>query len=73
VLPTALPEETECLLHWLEEPGTRLVQASHPWLMPAFGAGGLQAYLVCDPGRTADPFTDRRRLPVVARPTRASA
>jgi DNA polymerase-3 subunit epsilon len=73
VLPRALPEETECILHWLEAPGTRLVQASDPWMMPAFGAGGLRAYLVSDGGRGADPFTDRRRLPVVTRPTRASA
>ena len=24
-------EETECILRWLEEPGTRLVRASQPW------------------------------------------
>jgi DNA polymerase III subunit epsilon len=72
-LPTALPEESECILRWLEEPGTRLVRASDPWAMPAFGAGGLRAYLVSDAGRAADPFADRRRLPVVTRPARASA
>jgi len=38
-----LAEETECLLRWLEEPGTRLVRVSSPWAMPAFGAGGLRA------------------------------
>jgi len=38
-----LAEETECLLRWLEEPGTRLVRVSAPWAMPAFGAGGLRA------------------------------
>jgi DNA polymerase-3 subunit epsilon len=37
-----LAEETECLLRWLEEPGTRLVRASRPWTMPAHGAGGLR-------------------------------
>jgi DNA polymerase-3 subunit epsilon len=72
-LPTGLPEESECILHWLEEPGTRLVQASHPWAMPAFGAGSLRAYLVSDGTRNPDPFADRRRLPVVSRPARASA
>ncbi|MDT4892643.1 MAG: polymerase subunit epsilon [Pseudonocardiales bacterium] len=69
-----LAEETECLLRWLEEPGTRLVRASDPWAMPAFGAGGLRSYLgAVGAPRAADPFADRRRLPVVARPARASA
>ena len=40
-----LAEESECILRWLEEPGTRLAWASDPWAMPAFGAGGLRAYL----------------------------
>ena len=34
-----LAEESECILRWLEEPGTRLAWASDPWAMPAFGAG----------------------------------
>ncbi len=72
-LAPVLAEETECILRWLEEPGARLVRTSHPWAMPAFGAGGLRAFLVCEPGRDIDPFADRRRLPVVARPVRASA
>ena len=42
--------------------------------MPAFGAGGLRAYLATDGARDAvDPFADRRRLPMAARPARASA
>ncbi|MDQ2750511.1 MAG: DEDD exonuclease domain-containing protein [Actinomycetota bacterium] len=69
---TALTEETECLLRWLEQAGTRLVLSSDPWAMPAFGAGGLRAFLGSDAARSAaDPFADRRRLPVVARPARA--
>jgi DNA polymerase III subunit epsilon len=36
-----LAEETECILRWLEAPGTRLVHASQPWALPAYGAGGL--------------------------------
>ena len=40
-----LAEETECVLRWLEEPGVRLVRATQPWAMPAFGAGSLRAYL----------------------------
>jgi DNA polymerase-3 subunit epsilon len=79
---TALAEESECVLRWLEEPGTRLVRTSHPWVMPAHGAGGLRAFLgsgspggsgTAGGGRVTDPFADRRRLPVVARPARASA
>jgi DNA polymerase-3 subunit epsilon len=64
-----LAEESECILRWLEEPGTRLAEASEPWAMPAFGAGGLVGYLA---GRrdAVDPFADRRRLPVAARPAR---
>lgn len=64
-----LAEESECILRWLEQPGTRLVLASEPWQMPAYGAGGLRSYLATarDP---ADPFADRRRLPVVSRPAR---
>ncbi len=40
--------------------------------MPAFGAGGLRAYLGSDAARSIDPFADRRRLPVLARPPRAA-
>jgi DNA polymerase-3 subunit epsilon len=73
-LPAALAEESECILRWLEEPGTRLVLTSQPWALPAYGAGALGARYAGDGARrAADPFADRRRLPVVARPTRASA
>ncbi len=67
---TALAEETECILRWLEEPGTRLAAASDGWAMPAYGAGGLRAYLQGASRDAADPLGDRRRLPVVARPAR---
>lgn len=66
---TPLAEEGECILRWLEEPGTRLVLASNPWMMPAFGAGRLHHYLG-SARESADPFADRRRLPVVSRPVR---
>jgi DNA polymerase-3 subunit epsilon len=72
-IPAALAEETECILRWLEEPGTRLVHASEPWSSPAFGAGALGSrYSGSDRGGV-DPFADRRRLPMVSRPARASA
>ena len=59
-----LAEESEAILRWLEEPGTRLVDATQAWLMPAFGAGGLRTYLATAGRESADPFADRRRLPV---------
>lgn len=34
----ALPEETDVLLRWLEQPGTRIVEAAQPWVMPVHGA-----------------------------------
>jgi DNA polymerase-3 subunit epsilon len=64
-----LADESECILRWLEEPGTRLVWASHAWSMPAFGAGRLRGYIATRRDQT-DPFADRRRLPVVSRPAR---
>ncbi len=66
-----LAEETECILRWLEAPGTRLVHASQPWVLPAHGAGGLVSWLAADAARrAASPFADRRTLPVVSRPAR---
>ena len=68
-----LAEEAECVLRWLEAPGARLVLTSHPWAQPAFGAGGLRAFLGADsPWLAADPFADRRRLRMTSRPARAS-
>jgi DNA polymerase-3 subunit epsilon len=65
-------EESELLLRWLHEPGVRLVKASHPWLSPAAGAAGLRNWLASAEvaRRRADPFADRRRLPVVHQPVR---
>lgn len=37
--PAASYEETELLLKWMEEPGTRLVAAEGPWASPLSGAG----------------------------------
>jgi DNA polymerase-3 subunit epsilon len=82
-----LAEETECVLRWLEQPGTRLVHVSQPWALPAHGAGGLVSWLASDAARrAAAPFDDRRALPVYSpsgyaftaggapiRPARASA
>jgi DNA polymerase-3 subunit epsilon len=68
-----LPEETECVLNWLEQPGTRLVHTSAPWRLPAHGAGGMTTWLASDSARRAAvPFADRRRLRTLGRPARAS-
>jgi DNA polymerase-3 subunit epsilon len=66
-----LAEETETILRWLEEPGTRLVHTSRPWVLPAHGAGGMVSWLAADAARrAASPFDDRRRLPMLSRPAR---
>ncbi|HEY2165962.1 MAG TPA: DEDD exonuclease domain-containing protein [Jatrophihabitantaceae bacterium] len=70
---SVLTEESEAIVRWLEEPGTRLVRTSHPWAMPAHGAGGLRSYLAVTDSRSVNPFADRRRLRLSARPVRASA
>jgi DNA polymerase-3 subunit epsilon len=71
----AVVEESEIVLRWLAEPGVRLVRASHPWSLPAAGAGGQRRWLASaeHAARAANPFADRRRLAVSHRPTRASA
>jgi DNA polymerase-3 subunit epsilon len=69
---SALVEETECVLRWLEQPGTRLVQVSQPWAMPAFGAGSQRAYLASDLQAAAHPFADRRSLRMQSRPARTA-
>ncbi len=42
---TALAEETELLLRWLETPGTRLVDLEGTWTCPVDGAGASRAVL----------------------------
>jgi DNA polymerase-3 subunit epsilon len=57
-LPAALPEETEKVLAWLEQDGTRLVQLTGSWTCPVHGAGAERSRL--DPLAAAigpvDPF-----------------
>jgi len=67
--PAALPEETRCVLRWLESPGVRLVEASEPWSSPAGGAGGLGSWLAPLP-EAGDPTRDRRGLRPGHRPAR---
>ncbi|MBD0292807.1 MAG: DEDD exonuclease domain-containing protein [Jiangellaceae bacterium] len=62
-LPAASIEEAECVLRWLETPGTRLVDVDGVWALPAAG-GGLAGVAAGSEqaDRTARPFDDRRRL-----------
>ena len=43
--PVALAEETELVLKWLEQPGTRLVDLDGRWTCPVGGAGASRAQL----------------------------
>ncbi len=72
-LRAALAEETECVLHWLEQPGTRLISASAGWAMPAWGAGRLRPLIdsVAAGRQAGNPFADRRSLRISSRPARA--
>jgi DNA polymerase-3 subunit epsilon len=44
-LLAATPEEMECILRWLEVPGTRLVELDGVWSCPAHGAEGLRSWI----------------------------
>ncbi|MCW2777857.1 MAG: polymerase epsilon subunit [Frankiales bacterium] len=72
-LPAATAEEVECVLRWLELPGTRLVRLDGTWASPVAGAGRHRGWVgVAEQARTAArPFDDRRALRPAARPARA--
>lgn len=74
--PTAYAsaEEIECVLRWLDAPGSRLVEVEGAWACPAYGAGGQRVLLdlAIDASIEADPFGDRRALRPVHQPARAS-
>ena len=63
-LPAATVEETECILRWLEIPGTRLVEVDGVWALPAGGAGSLAGLVAAADAadHAAHPFDDRRGL-----------
>ncbi|HEX2312971.1 MAG TPA: DEDD exonuclease domain-containing protein [Thermomonospora sp.] len=42
---SATPEEMECVLRWLDGPGTRLVEVDGTWSCPLHGAEGLRAWI----------------------------
>src|SRR5439155_9571991 len=70
--PSATAEEMDCILRWLAEPGTRLVDLDGVWCSPAAGAAGTGEWLrAAESGReAAQPFDDRRGLRPVHRPAR---
>ena len=74
-LPAAHAEEVECVLRWLELPGTRLVRLDGTFASPARGAGRHRPWLgVLEQAREqVRPFDDRRGLRPVAQPVRATA
>jgi DNA polymerase-3 subunit epsilon len=43
--PAGTAEEAERVLHWLETPGTRLVEVDGTWACPLHGAGGERSRL----------------------------
>jgi DNA polymerase-3 subunit epsilon len=71
--PTACAsaEEMECVLGWLETPGTRLVELDGTWSCPAHGAGGQRELLDLELAGDVDPFADRRRLSPQHQPARS--
>ncbi|MDQ1648553.1 MAG: polymerase subunit epsilon [Frankiaceae bacterium] len=72
-LPATTAEETECILRWLDRPGTRLVELDGSWRSPAFGAARFRPLV--DAGsagrRPGSPSEDRRGLRPQSRPARA--
>ena len=74
-LPAAHAEEVECVLRWLEEPGTRLVRLEGTFASPARGAGRHRSWLgALEHAKVpVQPFQDRRGLRPLARPARAIA
>jgi DNA polymerase-3 subunit epsilon len=73
--PASTAEEMDCILRWLIEPGTRLVELDGEWSCPAHGAESLAGWLeTAESARSAaDPFADRRGLRPVHQPVRAQA
>ncbi len=68
--PAATAEETECVLRWLEQPGTRLVHLDGTWTSPAYGAGALRTWLEAaeEARMVGRPSEDRRGLRPGSRP-----
>ena len=72
--PAASAEETECVLRWIEKPGTRLISLTGTWASPTFGAGSVALWTsAADAGADRlDPFGNRRDIKPVHQPAAAS-
>ena len=64
--PAGSAEEAEKVLHWLETPGTRLVEVDGTWSCPLHGAGSARSQLEPLAGQrgTAVPFDEPSAVPV---------
>ncbi len=60
--PCATAEETECVLRWLDQPETRIVQIDGCWCSPARGAARLHEWLAAAPP-TSTPSASTRGSP----------
>ncbi|MFT3872210.1 MAG: DEDD exonuclease domain-containing protein [Nocardioides sp.] len=71
-VPAASAEETERILHWLEQPGVRLVEVDGAWTCPVRGAARHLARhdLALRAREALVPFDERHELTTAARPTR---
>ncbi|MEO3939079.1 DEDD exonuclease domain-containing protein [Dermatophilaceae bacterium Soc4.6] len=69
-VPAATADETELVLRWLEQPGTRIVDIEGTWSCPVGGAAGIRALM--EPSARGDlvPF-DRDPAPVTPAPAPA--
>lgn len=70
--PAASAEETECILRWLDGPGTRLVELDGLWASPAYGAAAHTEWVqAAGQARSAvGVLEDGRRLRPVHQPPR---
>jgi DNA polymerase-3 subunit epsilon len=70
--PAGTAEEAEKVLHWLETPGTRLVEVDGTWACPLHGAGGERSRLepLAAARGSAVPFDDVVATDRPARPAR---
>ncbi|WP_241661350.1 DEDD exonuclease domain-containing protein [Thermomonospora catenispora] len=62
----ALPEESECILRWLDLPGTRLVEVDGEWTCPVHGAESRREWL----DRAYAPVEPEDRVRRAGRPLR---
>jgi DNA polymerase-3 subunit epsilon len=70
--PAATPEETERILHWLEQPGVRLVHVDGVWSCPLGGAESHRDLLdsIAASRDSLVPFDTPRLTSTLARPAR---